>query len=113
MTEPAAKKPRKRKPKGPFSDELIDQLLACCQAIHDHVRRTIHNPRRQPVTNPDLAHKNTDTPAPTRTNIILPFLCVPCESSVPSVLKNQRIDLGAASSSPNESPDPVLHVSSD
>ena len=28
MTEPAAKKPRKRKPKGPFSDELIDQLLA-------------------------------------------------------------------------------------
>jgi len=28
MTEPAAKKPRRRKPKGPFSDELIDQLLA-------------------------------------------------------------------------------------
>lgn len=27
MTDPAAKKPRKRKPKGPFSDELLDQLL--------------------------------------------------------------------------------------
>ena len=28
MTDPTVKKPRKRKPKGPFSDELIDQLLA-------------------------------------------------------------------------------------
>lgn len=28
MTDAAPKKPRKRKPKGPFSDELLDQLLA-------------------------------------------------------------------------------------
>lgn len=28
MTESTPKKPRRRKPKGPFSDELIDQLLA-------------------------------------------------------------------------------------
>jgi putative transposase len=27
MTDPTPKKPRKRKPKGPFSDELLDQLL--------------------------------------------------------------------------------------